>query len=303
MLTKILRKRTRVEVEAWQAMRELMPRNRKTKGIQYEVLEYLFEHLYEMVPEEDLGQYLREVKGHLQRTGDPVKGAINQAVKELQRLPDHSFELIKIQESTLRGPRRLVKLNYTRFEDLINFDLYVDYLQDVLENEKDLMVRGISHICNGNPSLLFPGFTAENLDNCRAEFLIPPNTEVPKTKDVSYRFIPKSAANLHLLLVYECKQQAVPFLGFIARHYSRVSDPEFILYRGEEKHSILKFLDNIWQDLSAKALDEDQLEALRKEAGALAEKGGAEDERYAELILHGLVGRHCDKEPSANPLI
>ncbi|CAM2069931.1 hypothetical protein SCOR_31430 [Sulfidibacter corallicola] len=278
MLQRISRKRTRVEIEAWQLMRDLMPRGRKTRGIQYEALEYLFERLYEVIPEEELGAHLRAVKGHLQATGDPVKGAINNAIKELQRLPGQPFEIVKIQEATARGAARYIRLNFKRFEEVIDFDLYYDYLQDVLHNERLIVVRGISRLSPDHPELVFPGLTDEDLADCRTQFLINAQMTSPGFKGVEVRYIPDSAANLQLLLVYEDREQLQPFLGFVAR--PGLGGPEqdhiFILYRGAEKISKLRFWDRIWQDLSQHALDETQMETLRLQARDLA--GGLPDD-------------------------
>jgi len=294
MLNRILKKRTQIELDSWQAVRDLMPRNRKSKGIQYEALEFLFEHLYERVTEEDLASYLLEVKGHLQRTGDPVKGAINQAVKELQRQPDRSFEIVKIQEATATGPRRLVQMNFVRFEEVIDIDLYSEYLRDVLKNESDMVLRGVSRFTCNNAISLFPGLTFEMLANCRSEFLVGPDAEIPQLENIGFKYIPPSAANIHFLMVYENKDQRQPFLGFVARSdLSRHSDQEFIFYRGREKESKLKFLDRIWQDLCQQALEPDSLAALRRKAMSLASL--INEDNYYTQILNGLVIESCDK--------
>ena len=83
MFTRIAKKRTSFELVEWENVRELMPRKRATRGIQYEALEYLFEHLYEKISEEELREHFLNVKGKLQEKGDPVKSAIN-------RIPDSS---------------------------------------------------------------------------------------------------------------------------------------------------------------------------------------------------------------------
>ena len=301
MLTKILRKRTRVELEAWQAVRDLMPRNRKTKGNQFEALEFLFEHLYEHVSEADLADYLLKVKGHLQRTGDPVKGAINQAVKELQRLPNRPFEIIKIQQAGLSGLRRFVQLNYTSFEEVIGFDLYLDYLLDVLRNEREIIVRGISRTQSEDPTILFPGLAMADLTSFRTEFLLSHNTAIESNDHLKIGYIPDSTAIMQFVAVYEDKDKPIPFLAFIANANQTAPDTTFILYRGANQKSKLEFLHNLWQETSIKALSEKELETLRIQATTIARELDSNGDMWQNRILHGLVAEHC-KDKIMSPI-
>ncbi len=132
MLTHIARKRTSFEKNEWEKVRELMPRKRATRGIQYEALEYLFEHLYEKISEDELREHFLKVKGRLQQKGDPVKSAINLAIKELQRVNESEFDIIKIQEASLVGKtRRYVQLVFTGFDSVINYDQFCSYLDQL----------------------------------------------------------------------------------------------------------------------------------------------------------------------------
>jgi hypothetical protein len=292
MLQRILRKRTRVEKKAWEQVQNLMPRSRKTRGLQYIALEYLFRRLYERVPEEDIRNHLLEVKGHLQPTGDPVKGAINSAIKELQRLPDRPFEIVKIQEATLAGQRRYVKLEFTRFQEVIGFDLYREYLQEVLHNEKQIFIRAVSSQPFSKPGELFPGLTFEDLETCRGEFLVNPHADLPDPPDhCTLSYLPRSAANLRLLLVYEDSDQNTPFLGFVASVGIAESREElgFILYRGSEKLSKLIFLDQLWKTLAQTALDFNQLDALKEKAKVIAADIRDDSQDWYTIILDGLL--------------
>lgn len=162
MLDQIARKRTSFEISAWEQVRELMPRRQGTRGIQYEALEYLFEHLYEKISEEQLKDHFLQVKGHLQQKGDPVKSAINLAVKELQRLSEPTFELIKIQEASLVGKmRRYVQLNYTAFDSVIKYEDFESYVNDILSGEEIPVLRSVF---NHHPAIeptIFPGIKQE----------------------------------------------------------------------------------------------------------------------------------------------
>lgn len=298
MLQRILRKRTRVEKNAYQQIRELMPRGRKTRGLQYEVLEFLFNRLYERVPEEEVRNHLLEVKGHLQPTGDPVKGAINAAIKELQRLPDRPFEIIKIQQATLSGQRRYVQLNFERFEEVINFELYREYVQEVLANEEHIFLRAVSSGPYISASEMFPGLKLEDLGNCRGDFLVSPqHARADLPSHVHQRFLPRSAANMRLLLFYEDKEQPVPFLGFVASVGIATTQEEmgFILYRGSHKLNKLQFLDRLWDNLNQTALGWEELEQLQACArNAAAQIHDTQNDWYS-IILDGLLAEAMTK--------
>lgn len=256
MLNRIIRKRTRVEEEAWQTVLSLMPRRRQTRGIQYQVLEYLFSHLYEKVSEEELGRYLQEQRGSLPATGDPVKGAINQAIKELQRLPEPLFELVKIQETQLGAGKRFVRMNFTGFEEVIQYSQMQEYLNDILKGEKHFVLRTIAYAEPPFYTLPFPGLEPEHLDHCSLHAIVNVEARGAVPKDLDYRFLPDCIGMWEFLLVYEDEEKTIPFLGFLsdAGLVGEVEQSRCILYRGAEKVSKLKFLDSLWHKLSARAL-------------------------------------------------
>lgn len=292
MLKRIIRKRTKVETDAWQQVQDLIPRGRKTRGIQYIALDYLFSRLYERVPEEDIYQHLLEVKGKLQATGDPVKGAINMAVKELQRLPERPFELVKIQETTHTGQRRLVQLNFTRFEEVINYDLFKEYLREVLQDTEQVYIRAVNSQPLSACEELFPGLSVADLGNNEGHFLINPHAPLDHTSPhIKRSYLPRSAANIRLLLIYEEQDSPVPFLGFVAS--LDLSPPPdqmgFILYRGSEKLAKLKFLNHLWDSLAQAAVDGAHLEQLKQTAQEAANHLPASDKDWYTILLDGLL--------------
>ena len=264
LITRIAQKRTSQERKAWEGVRDLMPRGRKTRGLQYEVLEYLFEHLYEKVSEADLRDYLIKVKGPLQKTGDPVKGAINLAIKELQRLPDRVFDLIKLQEADISGRlTRSVQLTYNRYEDVIGFDEYKEYLQDLLEGESNMVVRlTVAHL--NQESSVFPGFARWTFEDHWVEAVLCLSArELVAEKDWECRFTPDSPIGGNMLLVYEDKSFDWPFLAFICDDdRTDEENSHFILYRGQEKISKLKFLDRLWRASFHRAQTPETIDAI-----------------------------------------
>jgi len=250
VLQRIVRKRTSQELVAWDAVRNLMPRRAGTRGLQYETLELLFSRLYEDVSEEEVAAHLLAVRGHLQATGDPVKGAINQAVKELQRLPENLFELVKIQRPGPSGQQRFVRLEYTRFQDVIGFDLYREYLADILADERHLVLRCVAERDPGRPEEPFPGLALEMLAGSTLEAI---NDGVIRHASVRQWVMPSSPANASFLLVYENAEASDPFLGFLAdiTPGEALADARFILYRGQEKLIKLRFLNRWWQRIAA----------------------------------------------------
>ncbi len=277
MLQVIDRKRTSAELNAWSQLQQLMPRGRTTRGLQYELLEFLFQRLYEKVSERELHHHLLEVRGRLQRTGDPVKSAINQAVKELQRLPDRAFNLTKIQEiDPLGRPSRYVKLSYGRFDEVINFILFRDYVEDLLANEKQLVVRSIYNLHGPEPIAPFPGLAGLALSAPRVECVL--NLAVyHEVRDFSWqcRFVPDNPATQCFMLLYESEIADQPFLAFVCDASSpRLPEAShFVLYRGEVSQSKLRFLDRLWRELYRSALspaDVDELEeTARRHQGGL----------------------------------
>lgn len=255
MLTRIIRKRTRLEREAWQAVLNLMPRRKQTRGIQYQVLEYLFLHLYEKVSEEELAVYLEEQRGALPSTGDPVKGAINQAIKELQRLPEPLFELVKIQETQYGLGKRFVRLNFTRFEEVIHFEQMQEYLTDILHDEKHVVLRCAAYHEAPYQRLPFPGLPAAYLDHCSLHAVVNESARDAVDGAGAYHFLPDCAGMWQFLLVYENEQMDYPFLGFMSNAGlgKAVEDSQCILYRGAEKLSKLKFMHELWGLLAQQA--------------------------------------------------
>ncbi len=259
MFTRIAKKRTSFELEEWESVRELMPRKRGTRGIQYEALEYLFEHLYEKISEEELREHFLKVKGRLQEKGDPVKSAINLAIKELQRLHNPKFDIVKIQEASLVGKtRRYVQLNFTGFDSVIGYNQFCSYLEDMLENEEIPIIRSIYNAPPGAEPTIFPGVKLEWLQKMKAYALINTadqiNDQNPRT---NYYFIPESQTNQSFLLLYEREDSELPFLAFVSNIASTMSlkDSEYIVYRGEEKLAKLRFYHNIWTAQRQMALD------------------------------------------------
>ncbi len=255
MLTRIIRKRTRLEQEAWQAVLNLMPRRKQTRGIQYQVLEYLFLHLYEKVSEEELASFLEDRRGGLPSTGDPVKGAINQAIKELQRLPEPLFELVKIQETQHGLGKRYVRLNFTRFEEVIHFEQMQEYLNDILHDEKHFVLRCVANHVAPFEHLPFPGLPAAHLDHCSLHAVVNESARAAVTGEGDYLFLPDCAGMWQFLLVYENDEMNYPFLGFMsnAGFGKAVEDSQCILYRGAEKLSKLKFMHELWVLLAQQA--------------------------------------------------
>ncbi len=119
----------------------------------------------------------------------------------------------------------------------------------------------------------------------------------PQLENVTFQYVPNSVANMWMLLVYDDREQFQPFLGFIAHTGSGVRNEkqEFILYRGAEKVSKLRFLDRIWQDLAHNAVPEKTMVDLRARAKNLASQmeDGIKDD-FGDLILNGLVVRGID---------
>ena len=79
----------------------------------------------------------------------------------------------------------------------------------------------------------------------------------------------------------------------MARNDSTTDSLEFILYRGIEKTSKLRFLHHMWLDLHQRSLKDPQLEALKQEASAIAANIPDSNKDYEDLILDGLVAREC----------
>jgi len=253
LLQRIVRKRTSRERAAWDQVLALMPRRSGTRGIQYDTLELLFSRLYERVSEEEVADHLRAVRGKLQATGDPVKGAINQAIKELQRLPEDLFHLVKIQEPGPGGNKRYVRLEYTRFQDVIGFGLYREYLTDILTDEAHLVLRCVANRDPDRPEEPFPGLAVDQLGGSRLEAINDLAAPVV-SGNIRITPMPHSPANACFLLVYEHETAEDPFLGFIADTApgEGMADAHFILYRGEEKLTKLRFLSRLWHRLRAR---------------------------------------------------
>ncbi len=271
MLQDIDRKRTRAELEAWGQLHQLMPRGRSTRGLQYELLEFLFDRLYEKVSEQELFDHLIQVRGRLQATGDPVKGAINQAVKELQRLPDRAFNLVKLQESDHLGrPLRYVKLSFARFDEVVDFNQFRDYVEDLLANEKRLVVRSVYNLHGLEPIAPFPGLAGLALAPPAVECVL--NLAVyHEVREFAWdvRFVPDNPATQCYMLLYESETAHDPFLAFVCDASSpRLPEAShFILYRGQGNFSKLRFLDRLWRELFASALtpaDVAELEVVAK---------------------------------------
>ncbi len=291
MLRKISRKRTRLEKQEWEKVRELMPRKSKTRGIQYDALEYLFEHLYEKIDEEELRTHLLEIRGRLQAKGDPVKSAINLAIKDLQRLREPIFELIKIQEPCRHLQlHRYVQLSYTGFDAVVDFEQYYGYLEDVLSDELDLVVRSIYSPMFNNPFEIFPGVKAKALADMKVE-AITSSAEalIQKEKNIDWSFVPESSANQSFILLYEDRQQDIPFLGFVADiGKGGTRESQYILYRGEEKLSKLKFLHHKWTQIREVALNKREFKQLYEQSKQLEKKLNHQN-LDQKTIFQGLV--------------
>lgn len=266
MIKRIQKKRTQKEQNAWLIMRNLMPRAGKTRGNQYELLEYLFENLYETISEAQIREHLLSVKGRLQATGDPVKQAINSALKELQRLPERTFELIKIQETDPYGKTvRSVRLHYTHYDAIIDFPQYREYLEDLLDGESSFVLRTIWCPPPGIKNPLFPGLEGLNLETTQIEPLLGVSAREEITSlDEDTRFIPDSPASHCFLLLYESRDLDIPFLAFFrdATHPDKAREAHYILYRGQEKLSKLRFLHRLWHDIYRDALTDDQVQDI-----------------------------------------
>ncbi len=276
MLPRIAKKRTSFEIEEWENVRELMPRKRATRGIQYEALEFLFDHLYEKISEDELREHFLRVKGRLQQKGDPVKSAINLAIKELQRLNQPKFDIIKIQEASLVGKtRRYVQLIFTGIDSVINYEQFCSYLEDMLTNEDAPVIRSIYNSSPKVGPMIFPGIKEEWLQQIRAYALINTTNQLdgdnPRT---TFYFMPDSQTNQCFLLLYEREDSELPFLAFVSNiaSLSSVKDSQYLVYRGEEKLAKLKFYHNIWQAQKEKALDIEEVSGLWEKATEISEQ-------------------------------
>lgn len=272
MLKRIFRKRTRLEKLKWQEVENSMPRKSQTRGLYCEVLNFLFEFLYEKVSEDALREHLLEVRGHLQKTGEPVKNAINLAIKELRRLREPEFELSKIQEPSAEGiVKRYVKLNFTRFDAVLDYHQYRDYIHDVLSEEKDLVLRSSFMVPAGSKFQIFPGIDEHQLSLVRVHALVNFSESLKLNRQVDYHFIPESYANFNDILVYENESIDYPFLAIVS-NIATVTSPEasrYIIYRGEEKLSKLKFLHQIWRAWRELAFDIEEIREIQKEAATI----------------------------------
>ncbi len=232
--------------------------------MQYEVLEYLFEHLYEKVSEQELGDHLKKTR-KLQKTGDPVKGAINAAIKELQRLPERDFEITKIQESDAANKIiRYIRLNYNRFDSVIGFQEYREYLEDLLEGEADLVMRlEVAHVRPEGP--IFPGFGDIRLPTEKIEAVLCLTAgKLVTSPSWNIRYVPDSPAGANMLLLYENEDQNDPFLAFLCDDSHEVQEKRrFVIYRGQQRRGQLAFLDRLWRDSFARALTHEQAENLK----------------------------------------
>lgn len=251
-----------------------MPRRQGTRGIQYEALEYLYQHLYEKVSEEQLREHFLKVRGQLQEKGDPVKSAINLAVKELQRLSKPTFELIKIQEASPVGKmRRFVQLNFTGSDAVIGFSEFQSYLQDVLSEEELPILRSTFNSYPGIQSTVFPGLQPEWLQKIRSYALISSSRQIdennPKT---TYYIIPESHCNQSFLLLYESEESELPFLAFVTDIPSAetVGDSQYLIYRGGEKIARLEFYHQIWMRQQETALTLEEAAEIWKIAEQMA---------------------------------
>lgn len=274
MLSQIAKKRTSFEISEWENVRELMPRRRATRGIQYEALEYLFEHLYEKISEEELREHFLKVKGKLQQKGDPVKSAINLAIKELQRLHQPKFDIVKIQEASLVGKtRRYVQLVFTGFDSVIDYSQFCSYLEDMLAGEQTPVIRSIFNCPPDLEASVFPGVKSDWLTEIQAYALINSSDQIdnhnPKT---NYYFIPDSQINQSFLLLYEQENSELPFLAFISNisSVSGLKESQYIVIRGEEKIAKLRFFHNMWLAQKEMALEIHDVAKLWEEANSIS---------------------------------
>ncbi len=274
MSPRLAQKRTSAESTEWDQVRELMPRRQGTRGIQYEALEYLYEHLYEKVSEEQLREHFLEVRGQLQEKGDPVKSAINLAIKELQRLSKPTFELIKIQEASLVGKtRRYVQLNFTGSDAVIGFAEFKSYLNDVLAEEELPILRSIFNNYPGIQSTIFPGLQQEWLQKIKAFALISSSKQIDEQNlRTTYNIIPESQCNQSFLLLYENEESELPFLAFVTDIPSvdSIEDSQYLIYRGGEKSARLEFYHHIWMRQQETALTMEEASELWEKASETA---------------------------------
>jgi len=276
MISQIARKRTSFENQDWEQVRELMPRRQGTRGIQYEALEYLYEHLYEKISEEQLREHFIRVKGRLQQKGDPVKSAINLAIKELQRLHRPTFDLIKIQEASLVGKtRRYVKLNFTGFDAVIDFTQFRSYLEDMLSDDESPYIRSVFTIPPHANLTVFPGIDEKWLTKIHSCSLISSaerfNIQSPRAR---YYNIPESQGNVNFIMLYENEESILPFLAFMsnAAAVSTLENSRYFIYRGEEKLEQLKYLHKLWTTQKEVALDMEEVDALWNKTDDIYEK-------------------------------
>jgi hypothetical protein len=282
MSQRLAQKRTRIEESEWELVRELMPRRKGTCGLQYVALEYLYDHLYEKVSEEELREHFLAVRGQLQVKGDPVKSAINLAIKELQRLNERSFELIKIQEASLVGKtRRYVQLNYTGSDAVIGFAAFQSYLNDVLAEEELPILRSIFNIYPGIEPTIFPGVQKRWLDKIQAFALVSSASQIdPENQKTSYFLIPESSCNHGFLLLYESEKSSLPFLAFVTDISSvdSLEESKYVIYRGGEKVDRLQFYHQIWMRQYQTALTREETAALLNQAAEAAASSRLVDE-------------------------
>jgi hypothetical protein len=290
MSQRLAQKRTSVEAAQWEQVRELMPRPQGTRGIQYEALEYLYENLYEKVSEEQLREHFLAVRGQLQEKGDPVKSAINLAIKELQRLSKPTFELIKIQEASLVGKtRRYVQLKFTGFDTVISFSEFQSYLSDVLSEEELPILRSVFNNYPNIRPTIFPGLQPDWLLKIQSYALISSSSQIgeqdPRT---TYFIIPESHCTHNFLLLYENEQSSLPFLAFVTDIASvdSIEDSQYLMYRGGEKQERLEFYHHIWMRLNETALTIEEASELCESAEAIAEQNEQVNER---ALRKGLI--------------
>ena len=283
MSPRLAQKRTSVESNEWEQVRELMPRRQGTRGIQYEALEYLYEHLYEKVSEEQMREHFLAVRGQLQEKGDPVKSAINLAIKELQRLSKPTFELIKIQEASLVGKtRRYVQLNFTGSDAVIGFAEFQSYLNDVLAEEELPIIRSVFNNFPGIPSTIFPGLQQQWLQKIQAFALISSSSQIdPQNPKTTYFIIPESHCNQSFLLLYENEESELPFLAFVTDipSVNVVEDSQYLVYRGGEKIARLEFYHHIWMRQQETALTIEEASRIWEIAAETAASTGHIDEK------------------------
>ena len=301
MLSHIAKKRTSFEKGAWDQVRELMPRREGTRGIQYEALEYLFDHLYEKVSEEQLREHFLEVKGRLQQKGDPVKSAINLAIKELQRLNDKTFEIIKIQDISPVGKvRRFVQLNFIGYNSVIDFNQFQVYLEDVMSGENLPVLRTIFNLPPTMKPVIFPGVKNQWLKQIRSYALVNSIRFLENDNSkASYYFIPESQGNRNFMLVYEDESAELPFLAFVsnASAVGSLDQSKYMVYRGEEKMSKLRFLHQIWTNQKEFALEAPEAAELWKKASDIIQNLNQSLPNIDEQTLYcGLLAAKAQKK-------